>query len=154
MLQINEPDLFKCWYKKGRGSEDCCRLRDIYRHTKCKALYLIGSWFKKKSYKRYYGELGKFPMNWVYERILGNLLILLGVIMVLWLNRKLSFYGEATVFCFTQWPQTWLKQYKSVILQWTSEAEMALTGLNSGHRQGFHIPCGVFRGESILSFSI
>lgn len=83
-------------------------------------------------------------------------LIFSGVIMVLRLNGKLSlFFAEATVLVFYGWfnksPQTWwFKQYKFSILR--SEVR-SLSGAHWARfrdRQGFYIPSGVFRGESIL----
>lgn len=67
------------------------------------------SWFKKKSYKRYYGEISNGLG--VLDSIREFLLIWLDVIMVLCLDRKLSlFFREAIVLvfdgCFNKLPQT------------------------------------------------
>lgn len=60
-------------------------------------------------------------------------LIFSGVIMVLWLNGKLSlFFAEATVLvfygCFNKSPQTWwLKQHKFTILQSGSQKSVRVS---------------------------
>lgn len=64
---------------------------------------------KKKIYK-IEEQLGKFHMDWILNNIRELLLILLGVIMVLWMNRKLSLFGEIIVLVFygscSKLPQT------------------------------------------------
>lgn len=62
-------------------------------------------------------------MDWVLDNIRELLLILLGVIMVLWLNRKLSFlFGEANYHKLSGLNSTNLLSYSLEVgsLKWVS----------------------------------
>lgn len=77
--------------REGAGRLLLRALRDI---TKCSNQYLIESWCEKKALKDFEGNSGNLNMGWVLDNS-ELVFILLGIIMILWLCKKMFFLGDA-----------------------------------------------------------